>query len=222
MSSNFFPFQGKKYESRQCICGIDTCVSIRQKFQSIGDIRGHMQKLPNSRNKSRNGNLQIFNTRYLNRCGVHRNANLQGMDKQINHVAENRREKTQKTDVWIAIWHFDKIVLNAQKAPFQTVRKSMDLNAAKECNGLFGTGKIYSQADVIESKGQDVVAIVPTVFNVQKIKSEFEEAKIDKKVFDAKKNISSNTTASKRKRTTTSRVDENMVTITRTDASFLP
>lgn len=89
------------------------------------------------------------------------------MDKQINHVAENRREQTQKTDVWIAIWHSDKIVLNAQASPFQTIRKSMDLAVAKNCNDLFGNGKIYSQADVVESNGKNVVAIDPTVLYSQ-------------------------------------------------------
>jgi hypothetical protein len=189
--AGYFQFE-KKFQSRTaCICGLEECKEIVKGFRSIQDIRGNVQKLPNSVDDSKKKNIKEFNEHYWKRLLAHRRTgNIDGLAKQNNPKPAQQTKATsqKKVDVYIALWHFDKSLLEHLSRNGNTtgVPKSIDKEAAMK-HGFFGSGDCcYSNADVHcqrlngSNKKNPVVkksvALVPTFYKTSEAFSDIAKA----------------------------------------------
>ena len=185
----YIRFPNVSYGSNKaCICGLQGCDKIIDKFRSIKDVRGHLYKLPNSRSVTRKESVAAINDFYIHRISSHRKANEEALKGQKNEFVRHRTRTNQsmKKDVRIALWHFDKRVLEAireidNERP-HLVPKTMHILKAKE-NGLFGRGgSIYTHADIINNESKKKtndnreIVVIPTFFSIDDAQKDLADA----------------------------------------------
>ncbi len=104
----YIRFPNVSYGSNKaCICGLQGCDKIIDKFRSIKDVRGHLYKLPNSQSVTRKESVAAINDFYIHRISSHRKANEEALKGQKNEFVRHRTRTNQsmKKDVRIALWH---------------------------------------------------------------------------------------------------------------------
>jgi len=111
-----------------------------------------------------------------------------------------RTNQSVKTDVRIALWHFDKKVLNAVSAldneKPHIIPRTMDLDEATEHN-LFHRqgGNIYSTADTVKVERTKcmctVIALVPTCYSIVEANNDVIEATAGYNTFAAREKVNS-------------------------------
>jgi hypothetical protein len=102
---------------------------------------------------------------------------------------QSNKKSARKKDVYIALWHYDKQVLQRLDADETSVPTSVPAEYAKEA-GIYQIkpGKLYTKADIcpniLENRrntgGQELLALVPTYFNIEDGLKDAEAAKVAK------------------------------------------
>ena len=208
--------EGRYKSMTKCVCGLDSCKSIVMKFRDIKDMRGDLQKLPNSVTGSIKGAVAKLNDHYLKRLHQHAPSVRVAISQQQNEkvARTTRNTKATKKDVYIALWHFDNRILDYLEKGFKTVPKTLSKDLATEL-GLYhssaGPGILYTQPDVIKStphrkKPISNVALVPTNYNTSNAIEEVDTAKIIYDLMVDMDNASSSvrSLSSRKRKTTTS------------------
>jgi hypothetical protein len=179
----YFKFEGTYKSNRNCICGKGKeCRKIQDAFRELNDIRGQTQKVPNPDIDAK-GPVNQNKKHFIRRLTKHYSNTKVYLNEQSN------KKSARKKDVYIALWHYDKQVLQRLDADETSVPTSVPAEYAKEA-GIYQIkpGKLYTKADIcpniLENRrntgGQELLALVPTYFNIEDGLKDAEAAKVAK------------------------------------------
>mmetsp|Transcript_12958 Transcript_12958/g.15827 ORF Transcript_12958/g.15827 Transcript_12958/m.15827 type:complete len:477 (+) Transcript_12958:178-1608(+) len=201
---NYFHFQ-KKYQTRTaCICGLDKCKDVVKAFRKIEDVRGNVQRIPNSIASSRKSSIQSVNEFYIKRLLAHRrDGNKNGLSKQRNERPPKKTTRstascTKKEDVFVALWHFDKVLLQQYLSSGNdtSLPKMIDKKMAI-AHGILGADGCYSNADIhkqwndkkkIPILESEHVVLVPTFYSVTEAFNDITKANVSFEDFQLVRN----------------------------------
>jgi len=103
---------------------------------------------------------------------------------------QSNKKSARKKDVYIALWHYDKQVLQRLDADETSVPTSVPAEYHAKEAGIYQIkpGKLYTKADIcpniLENRrntgGQELLALVPTYFNIEDGLKDAEAAKVAK------------------------------------------
>jgi len=195
----YFKYTLEKYKSnRTCVCGLgQVCVDIQDEFRALNDLRGQVQTIPNPTSSTKSSSqspVAANKHHYVKRVQAHC---IQAKDQlklqsNLNPVRLTRASKSERTEAYVALWHFDRKILERIDIKTQVVPFFLPVELAIECQIYHPSGGcLYTSADVCPNivrrnrvKGEKELAIVPTFFNPLDAKIHIEKAKADKEVLD--------------------------------------
>lgn len=194
----YLEFTGLKYKSNiDCICGIPECRHTIKQFRKIKDVRGCLQYIPNPLS-SKETDYAKNCRHYNNRITKHYPNAIDGVKSIQNEVPkkETRSSKPIHKRVEIALWHFDKRILRSESCysgngkihwliPTDIARDLGVYNYAADSDVL------YTNADRCKYnyKGNEVIALVPTMYKMSVIKQDLEDACKEKEEKELKERI---------------------------------
>ncbi len=145
------------------------CRKVQDAFrEQLKDIRGQTQKIPNAEEE---GKTPMAKNRkyFVERLKTHFSKSKLGLEEQ-----NNTKSSKKKTDVYVALWHYDKLVLERLEEDETSVPFFLAFEDLKNIEIYRKRGgKVYSMADICPEiprrgklQGKEVVAIIPTCFNI--------------------------------------------------------
>ena len=191
----YLPFLQFK-SNTACVCGLAECKDILSQFRQLNDLRGQVQTLPNPQSKTKT-DLAKNKRQYMNRLTTHCTKAREALKSQVNesHIRLLRSNVTERKEAYIALWHFDKKVLERISIDDRTMPLFIPVNIAIESQLYHNTGgSLYSKADQCphiirdrNNKGRGTeIALVPTYYDATSALQDVKDAKASKEEHDAK------------------------------------
>ena len=191
----YLPFLQFK-SNTACVCGLAECKDILSQFRQLNDLRGQVQTLPNPQSKTKT-DLAKNKRQYMNRLTTHCTKAREALKSQVNesHIRLLRSNVTERKEAYIALWHFDKKVLERISIDDRTMPLFIPVNIAIESQLYHNKGgSLYSKADQCphiirdrNNKGRGTeIALVPTYYDATSALQDVKDAKASKEEHDAK------------------------------------
>jgi hypothetical protein len=191
----YLEFTGLKFRSKtDCICGIPECRDVVKQFRKIKDIRGCLQYIPNPLS-SKETDYAKNCRHYNNRIAKHFPAARERVKSIRNEVPEKETRSSRPIRKYaeIALWHFDKRILRSEscfcvgKTGDVKVHWFIPKDIARDLgvyNYAAGSDILYTNADrcKYKYKGNEVIALVPTMYKMKVIKQDLDDACKEKEV----------------------------------------
>ena len=196
----YLKFNANEYRRHiKCICGIPECRDIVKEFRKIKDVRPNPNPNPNpfsGKETDYAKNCRHYNNRIAKHFPAARDSG-----KAICNEApekETRSSKPTKKHAQVALWHFDKRILRSEScfcvgnSGAAKIKWFLSEQNAKDL-GLYNHSSsqdiLYTNADKCKypsSKGEEVIALVPTMYNMSVIKQDLDDAYQGKQEEDLK------------------------------------